>query len=74
MTGRLPSSPPTTCGCTTDVYKRQVEAATPAADKKRALETARAQIERAYGKGSIMRLGDNADIVVASLSLPGTAP
>ena len=26
-----------------------------------------AQIERAYGKGSIMRLGDNADIVVESI-------
>ena len=47
--------------------KAAVEAATPAADKKRALETAMAQIERAYGKGSIMRLGDNADIVVESI-------
>ena len=38
-----------------------------APDKKRALETAMAQIERAYGKGSIMRLGDNSDIVVESI-------
>ena len=30
----------------------------PAADKKRALSTAIAQIEKAYGKGSIMRFGD----------------
>ena len=26
-----------------------------------------AQIEKAYGKGSIMRLGDNADIVVEAI-------
>ena len=30
----------------------------PADDKKRAIDTAMAQIERMYGKGSIMRLGD----------------
>ena len=47
--------------------KPAVEAATPASDKKKAVETAMAQIERAYGKGSIMRLGDNADIVVDSI-------
>ena len=47
--------------------KPVVEAATPASDKKRALETAMAQIERAYGKGSIMRLGDNASIVVEAI-------
>ena len=28
-------------------------------DKQKALETAMAQIEKAYGKGSIMRLGEN---------------
>ena len=44
-----------------------VEAATPASDKKRALETAMAQIERTYGKGSIMRLGENAGIVVDAI-------
>ena len=44
--------------------KPVVESATPASDKKKALETAMAQIERAYGKGSIMRLGENADVVV----------
>ena len=32
--------------------------ASPAEDKKRALETAMQQIERTYGKGSIMRFGD----------------
>ena len=36
---------------------RRWRAAAPAADKKKALETAMAQIERNYGKGSIMRLG-----------------
>ena len=44
-----------------------MESAAPAADKKKALETAMAQIEKAYGKGSIMRLGDNADIVVEAI-------
>ncbi|MCF0122556.1 MAG: recombinase RecA [Ruminiclostridium sp.] len=39
--------------------KKTVESAAPASDKKKALETAMAQIERTYGKGSIMRLGDN---------------
>ena len=47
--------------------KPVVEAATPASDKKRALETAMAQIERTYGKGSIMRLGENAGIVVDAI-------
>ena len=36
-----------------------VEQAAPAADKKRAIETAMQQIEKMYGKGSIMRLGEN---------------
>ena len=36
-----------------------VEQAGPASDKKRALETAMQQIEKMYGKGSIMRLGEN---------------
>ncbi len=47
--------------------KSTVESAAPASDKKKALETAMAQIERAYGKGSIMRLGENLDIVVDSI-------
>lgn len=33
--------------------------AVPASDKKKAIQTAMSQIERVYGKGSIMRLGDN---------------
>ena len=50
-----------------DKKKAVVESAAPASDKKKALETAMAQIEKAYGKGSIMRLGDNADIVVEAI-------
>ena len=38
-------------------------AGTAAEDKKRAIETAMQQIERAYGKGSIMRYGDGAAAV-----------
>ena len=47
--------------------KSNIEPAAPAADKKKALETAMAQIERAYGKGSIMRLGENTNVVVESI-------
>ena len=47
--------------------KPAVESAAPASDKKKALETCMAQIERAYGKGSIMRLGENTGIVVESI-------
>jgi recombination protein RecA len=44
-----------------------VESAAPASDKKKALETAMAQIEKSYGKGSIMRLGENTGITVAAI-------
>ena len=47
--------------------KTTVETAAPAADKKKALETCMAQIERTYGKGSIMRLGENADVMVEAI-------
>ena len=47
--------------------KPAVESAAPASDKKRALETAVAQIERAYGKGSIMRLGESVDVMVDTI-------
>jgi recombination protein RecA len=47
--------------------KPTVVAAAPAEDKKKALETCMAQIERAFGKGSIMRLGENTGIVVDSI-------
>ena len=38
--------------------------AAPADDKKKAIETAMAQIEKMYGKGSIMRFGDKAELNV----------
>jgi len=47
--------------------KPMVEAAGPASDKKKALETAMAQIEKSYGKGSIMRLGENSNVVVEAI-------
>lgn len=47
--------------------KKPIEAAAPASDKKKALETAMSQIEKTYGKGSIMRLGDNTRVVVESI-------
>ena len=47
--------------------KKMIESAAPASDKKKALETAMAQIERAYGKGSIMRLGDNSRVMVEAI-------
>ena len=47
--------------------KKVIESAAPAADKKKALETAMAQIEKTYGKGSIMRLGANNKVLVESI-------
>ena len=38
------------------------------ADKKKALETALAQIEKTYGKGTIMRLGENSGMNVEAIS------
>ena len=38
------------------------------ADKQKALETAIAQIEKQYGKGSIMKLGENATLNVEAIS------
>lgn len=40
----------------------------PNADKKRAIETAMAQIEKLYGKGSIMRCGDEQAANVEAIS------
>ena len=40
----------------------------PAGDKKKALETAIAQIEKNYGKGAIMRLGDDIPVNVEAIS------
>ncbi len=37
-------------------------------DKKKALETTLSQIEKSYGKGAIMKLGDNASMNVSAVS------
>ena len=37
-------------------------------DKKKALDTAISQIEKMYGKNSVMRLGEKSDMVVSSIS------
>jgi len=47
--------------------KEKFESAAPAADKKKALETALQNIEKNYGKGTVMRLGDKADMNVDSI-------
>ena len=47
--------------------KPAFEAAAPAADKKKALETALLQIEKNFGKGTVMRLGDKAEMNVDSI-------
>ena len=39
-----------------------------AQDKKKALETAVGQMTKKYGKGTIMRLGENADLNISSVS------
>ena len=47
--------------------KTSYEAPTPASDKKKALQTALAQIEKSYGKGTVMRLGDRPDMNVEAI-------
>ena len=47
--------------------KVKTESPSRAGDKKRALETAISQIEKSYGKGSIMRLGDNLAVNVEAI-------
>ena len=47
--------------------KPAYEAAAPAADKKKALETALQQIEKNFGKGTVMRLGDKAEMNVDTI-------
>jgi len=44
--------------------KSAYEAATPALDKKKALQTALSQIEKSFGKGAVMRLGDRPEMTV----------
>ena len=47
--------------------KTSYEAPTPASDRRKALETALAQIEKSYGKGTVMRLGDRPDMNVDAI-------
>ena len=47
--------------------KTAYEAPTPAADKKKALQTAISQIEKNFGKGTVMRLGDRPDMNVDAI-------
>ena len=47
--------------------KGSYEAPTPASDKKKALQTALAQIEKSYGKGTVMRLGDRPEMNVEAI-------
>ena len=47
--------------------KPTMESPAPAADKKKALDTAIAQIKKEYGEGSIMRMGENTHIMVEAV-------
>ncbi len=47
--------------------KTVYEAPTPAEDKKKALTTVLHQIEKSYGKGAVMRLGDRVEMQVDSI-------
>ncbi len=47
--------------------KPAYDAPAPAADKKKALQTALAQIEKNYGKGTVMRLGDRPEMNVDAI-------
>ncbi len=47
--------------------KPSYDAPAPASDKKKALQTALAQIEKSYGKGTVMRLGDRPDMNVDAI-------
>ncbi len=44
--------------------RRATESPAPASNKQKALETALAQIEKNYGKGAVMRLGENVNMNV----------
>lgn len=47
--------------------KTVYEAPAPAADKKKALQTALAQIDKNFGKGAVMRLGDRPEMNVEAI-------
>ena len=48
--------------------KAAVEQSTDAAEKSKALNTAISQIEKKFGAGTIMRLGDSSNMVVSAVS------
>ena len=47
--------------------KTAYEAPTPASDKKKALQTALSQIDKNFGKGTVMRLGDRPEMTVEAI-------
>ena len=47
--------------------KTSYEAPTPASDKKKALQTALSQIDKSFGKGTVMRLGDKPEMNVDAI-------
>ena len=47
--------------------KTTYETPTPATDKKKALQTALAQIEKDFGKGTVMRLGDRPELSIDAI-------
>ncbi len=47
--------------------KTVYEAPAPASDKKKALQTALAQIDKSFGKGTVMRLGDRPEMNVEAI-------
>jgi len=51
-----------------DKKKTTVKQAAPASDKKQALETCMAQIEKDFGKGTVMRMGDAQAVNVEAVS------
>ena len=47
--------------------KTVIETPAPAVDKKKALETALRQIEKSFGKGAVMRMGDRPEMNVEAI-------
>ena len=47
--------------------KTPYEAPTPASDKKKALQTALSQLDKTFGKGTVMRLGDRPEMSVEAI-------
>ena len=47
--------------------KTVYESPTPASDKKKALQTALAQLDKSFGKGTVMRLGDRPEMNVEAI-------